>query len=173
VPDADNPRVPKTLSGTAQFHWKYSNGASRGQLPTGVLTINNNSLNGIYHMDLEVRVNETYDADGTVSAKAFLEFEALKIVYETQFYTDQKACEEQFVSAVPSLQQTVDLVLGRPDPAKGRNLDDIITAVDSMRAEIARIGNSDPHLATQAAQYAAAKLDIEPHLLVERKLISD
>jgi hypothetical protein len=173
VPDPDNPRVPKPLSGTARFHWKFSNGASRGQLPAGVLTITNDSLDGVYQMDLEVRVTETFDADGTVSAKASLEFEALKIVYETQFYTDLKACEKRFVAAVPSLQQTVDLVLGRPDPAKGRTLRDTITAVDSMRAVIARIDESDPHLAMQAAQYAAAKLEIEPHLLGARKLASD
>jgi hypothetical protein len=142
-------------------------------LPAGVLTITNDSLDGVYHMDLEVRVTETFDADGAVSATASLEFEALKIVYETQFYTDQKACEKRFVAAVPSLQRTVDLVLGRPDPAKGRTLGDTITAVDSMRAEIARIDESDPHLAMQAAQYAAAKLEIEPHLLVARKLASD
>jgi hypothetical protein len=166
VPDPDNPLVPKPASATARFHWKYSNGASRGEFPTGVLTITNDSFDGVYHLDLEVRVKETFDGDATVSAKAALDFEALKIVYETQFYTDQKACEKRFVSAVPSLQQTVDLVLGRPDPARGRTLGETITAVDSIREEVARIAESDPQLAADAAQYAASKLEIEPRFIL-------
>lgn len=172
VPDPENPLVPKQGSATARFQWKFTNGASRGELPKGVLTITNDSFDGIYRLDLEVRVNETFDADGTVSAKASLDFEALKIVYEAQFYTDQKACEKRFVSAVPSLQQTVDLVLSRPDPAKGPTLGDTISAIDSIREEIARIGESNAHLAAQAAQYAAAKLEIEPRLLLRKSSFS-
>jgi hypothetical protein len=102
-----------------------------------------------------------------------LDLEALRIVYEPQYYEDAKACEKRFQSAVPKLQKTVDLVLSRPDPAKGRDLADTITAVEAIRSEIERIGEGNPQLGAQAREYAATRLQIDGALLAKPKVGMD
>jgi hypothetical protein len=173
VPDPGNPRVPNPGSGTMRFDWTYSTKFSRGEFGEGVLVITNDSFDGVYRLDIQVDVSELYDGDAAAIAKVPLEFEALRIVYEPQYYEDAKACEKRFQSAVPKLQKTVDLVLSRPDPAKGRDLADTITAVEAIRSEIERIGEGNPQLGAQAREYAATRLQIDGALLAKPKVGMD
>ncbi len=172
VPDPDHPRVPTSASGKARFDWTYTTRSAAGELPEGVLVVTNDSFDGVYHLDVKVEVAETFDGDTTVSADVTLDFESVQIVYEPQFYEDLKVCEGRFQSAVAKLHKEVDLVLDRPDPPRGRPLEETIKAVDAIRIEIAQIHQRDPQLGKQAIEYAATRLQIDPKLLVPSKVVS-
>ena len=85
-----------------------------------MLVITNDSYDGVYRLDVKVEVSELYGSEAATPVPISLTFEGLRIAYEQRYYDDGKACQRRFESAIPSLQNEVDLVLGRPDPSVGQ-----------------------------------------------------
>ena len=170
VPDPNQPQTPKKASGDARFRWSYSDQFSR-DATENVLVITNESFDGVYHLGISVSVAETLVADAATNVTSSLTFEAKKVVYEANYYSDLIKCATRLVSEVPRLEKTIDLIPHGPDPNPQFDLARTIRAVDDIRDELRRIGETNPQLALQATEYAATRLQVEPGLLAGRREI--
>jgi hypothetical protein len=125
VPDPSHPDTPKKASGAMTFSYSQTdNGALNSK--TSTLTVTNTSFDGDYTADIAVDVTEQQEGDlNPVTASQGLDFDALTILYDAQFYIDQAACEKAFANQIrhlPRLQEQIAIIKTLPDPPSQRTL---------------------------------------------------
>lgn len=166
VPQPASPRTPKASSGEGRFSYGFRDISTKFE-NASELTVTNLDHEGVYHLDVSVKVTETYAPDQPTVATNTISFDALAIRYEDAFYQDQRRCVDHFEHAVPLLVKQVDLVLVAPDPPPDvGSLSRLIAHVDTIRDIVGEIGRGNPSLAHDAATYAGVRLGIDPKLLL-------
>jgi hypothetical protein len=166
VPQPASPRTPKAASGEGRFSYGFRDISTKSE-NASELTVTNLDHEGVYHLDVSVKVTETYAPDQPTVATNTISFDALAIRYEDAFYQDQRRCVDHFEHAVPVLVKQVDLVKLAPDPPPdGGSLSRLIARVDTIRDIVGEIGRGNPSLAHDAATYVGFRLGIDPKLLL-------
>jgi hypothetical protein len=166
VPQPASPRTPKASSGEGRFSYGFRDISTKFE-NASELTVTNLDHEGVYHLDVSVKVTETYAPDQPTVATNTISFDALAIRYEDAFYQDQRRCVDHFEHAVPLLVKQMDLVLVAPDPPPDvGSLSRLIAHVDTIRDIVGEIGRGNPSLAHDAATYAGVRLGIDPKLLL-------
>ena len=165
VPQPASPRTPERPAARAASatgsETSARNPRTRANLPSRTWTTR------LYHLDVSVKVTETYAPDQPTVATNTISFDALAIRYEDAFYQDQRRCVDHFEHAVPVLVKQVDLVELAPDPPRdGGSLSRLIARVDTIRDIVGEIGRGNPSLADDAATYVGFRLGIDPKLLL-------
>ena len=163
VPDPSHPDTPKKASGAMTFSYSQTdNGALNSK--TSTLTVTNTSFDGDYTADIAVDVTEQQEGDlNPVTASQGLDFDALTILYDAQFYIDQAACEKAFANQIrhlPRLQEQIAIIKTLPDPPSQRTLGRVLEATAAIRQIVAEVAESDRSHAAQLAQYAAMTLRV-------------
>ena len=145
--------------------FRYSrtdNGALNSK--TSTLTVTNMSFDGDYTADISVDVTEQQEGDvNPVTASQGLDFDALTILYEAQFYIDQAKCEKAFanqISHLPRLQAQIAIIKTLPDSPSQQTLGRVLEATAAIRQLVAEVAKRDRSHAAQLAQYAAVTLRV-------------
>jgi hypothetical protein len=172
VPDPSHPDTPKKATGAMTFRYsRTDNGALNSK--TSTLTVTNMSFDGGYTADISVDVTEQQEGDlNPVTASQGLDFDALTILYETQFYIDQAACQKTFanqISHLPKLQEQIAIIKTLPDPSSQRTLGRVLEATAAIRQVVAEVAESDRSHATQLAQYAAMTLRVSAKIFLQHE----
>jgi hypothetical protein len=163
VPDPSHPDTPQKSNGTMTFTYSRSDDGTLNSR-TSTLAVTNLSFDGDYTADISVDVTERQEsAASPVTASQGLDFDALTILYDAQFYVDQAACEKAFenqISHLPRLQEQIAIVKTLPDPPSEQTLGRVLEATAAIRQVVEEVAERDPAHAIQLAQYVAVTLRV-------------
>ncbi|HKV95475.1 MAG TPA: hypothetical protein VJW20_23220 [Candidatus Angelobacter sp.] len=166
VPNPQDPSQPSQQK--ADFLFNYQVVPSPDKLSSS-LTITTQSFGGDYHPVISVYVDELDAPTEPVSAQQTLTLSTLNLVYGGNYDADRNKCESAFqkeISHWVHIQDPLSALLGpKGDPPPG-DLPGVVAAIDQIRSELARFAASNPGKATQVAKYAALKLGLQPHVLL-------
>ena len=68
---------------------------------------------------------------------------------------------------MPKLEKLIDIVRTLPDPPDGSRVSEVVGAIDQVRAEVARVADTNSHHAAQLAQYIGYKLQVSPKVILQ------
>jgi len=71
------------------------------------------------------------------------------------------------IATSPKLEKLIDIVRTLPDPPDGSRVSEVVGAIDQLRAEVARVADTNSHHAAQLAQYIGYKLQVSPKVILQ------
>jgi hypothetical protein len=167
VPDPQHPDHPFPQTQTLTFDYEIQGTAAGG---SSTLKLISSSLDGAYHVDVQVNADETAVPTGAVTAKQGLTLTTRTVRYRGTYDDDQKRCENVFMHATARLvrvHENLDLLRTLPDPPPPDYLTKVLEAAVHIQEELTHLAATDHATASQIAHYAAGQLGVPARVFLK------